>query len=136
KLKNGLDIYWESHGQGEPVLLLMGTGADHTFWGPQIGPYSERFRLIVIDARGTGRSCRPSEYQKTTARAMAEDAVQLLDALGIEKVHLGGMSIGGAVALEFALAYPERLLSLAAHCTWAKSDEWFIRAIETIEYPA
>jgi pimeloyl-ACP methyl ester carboxylesterase len=136
KLKSGLDIYYEIHGQGEPVLLLMGTGADHTFWGPQIGPYSSRYRLIVIDARGTGRSCRPSDWQNTTARAMAVDAAQLLDCLQIDKVHLGGMSIGGAVAQEFALAYPDRLLSLALHCTWAKSDEWFIRAIETIEYPA
>ena len=136
RLENGLDIYYESHGQGEPVLLLMGTGADHTFWGPQIGPYSKRFRLIVIDARGTGRSSRPKDWSKTTALTMAEDAKQLLDALDIDKVHLGGMSIGSAVAQEFALAWPERLLSLALHCTWGRSDEWFIRAIDTIEYPA
>lgn len=135
-LKSGLEIYYEIHGAGEPVLLLMGTGADHTFWQPQIGPYSERFQLIVIDARGTGRSSRPKAYLKTTARAMAQDAAQLLDVLGIEKVHLGGMSIGASVAQEFAIAWPERLLSLSLHCSWAKSDEWFIRAIETIEYPA
>lgn len=135
-LKSGLELYYEIHGEGEPVLLLMGTGADHTFWTPQIGPYSERFQLIVIDARGTGRSSRPKAYLKTTARAMAEDAAQLLDVLKIPKVHLGGMSIGASVAQEFALAYPDRLLSLSLHCTWAKSDEWFIRAIETIEYPA
>ena len=67
---------------------------------------------------------------------MAEDAAQLLDVLGIDKVHLGGMSIGASVAQEFAIAWPERLLSLSLHCSWAKSDEWFIRAIETIEYPA
>ena len=71
KLKSGLDIYYEVHGEGEPVLLLMGTGADHTFWTPQIGPYSERFQLIVIDARGTGRSSRPKDWTRTTMRAMA-----------------------------------------------------------------
>ena len=69
-------------------------------------------------------------------RAMADDAAQLLDVLGIEKAHIGGMSLGSTVSQEFALAYPERVLSLSLHCTWAKSDEWFIRAIETIEYPA
>lgn len=136
RLENGLDIYYEEHGRGEPVLLLMGTGADHTFWGPQVGPYSERFRLIVIDARGTGRSSRPKDWRQTTARTMAQDAKQLLDVLEIDRVHLGGMSIGSAVAQEFALAWPERLLSLALHCTWGRSDEWFIRAIDTIEYPA
>ena len=135
-LKSGLDLYYEIHGTGEPVLLLMGTGADHTFWTPQIGPYSERFQLIVIDARGTGRSSRPKSWSHTTMRAMADDAAQLLDFLKIEKAHIGGMSLGSTVSQEFALAYPERVLSLSLHCTWAKSDEWFIRAIETIEYPA
>lgn len=136
KLPNGIDLYYESHGAGEPVLLLMGTGADHTFWGPQIGPYSERFRLIVIDARGTGQSTRPKDWTKTTMRAMAQDAKLLLDHLEIEKAHIGGMSLGSTVSQEFALAWPERVLSLSLHCSWAKSDEWFIRAIETIEYPA
>jgi pimeloyl-ACP methyl ester carboxylesterase len=136
KLKNGLEIYYEVHGQGEPVLLLMGTGADHTFWTPQIGPYAERFQLIVIDSRGTGRSSRPKAWAQTTMRAMAEDAAQLLDFLSIEKAHIGGMSLGSTVSQEFALAWPERVLSLSLHCTWARSDEWFIRAIETIEYPA
>lgn len=135
-LKSGLDLYYEIHGEGEPVLLLMGTGADHTFWTPQIGPYSERFQLIVIDARGTGRSSRPKAWSGTTMRAMADDAAQLLDFLKIGKAHIGGMSLGSTVSQEFALAYPERVLSLSLHCTWAKSDEWFIRAIETIEYPA
>ncbi len=136
QLGNGLEIYYEVHGEGEPVLLLMGTGADHTFWTPQIGPYSERFQLIVIDARGTGRSSRPKAWLKTTLRAMAEDAARLLDHLKIDKAHVGGMSLGSTVSQEFALAWPERLLSLSLHCTWARSDEWFIRAIETIEYPA
>ncbi len=136
KLKSGLELYYEIHGEGEPVLLLMGTGADHTFWTPQIGPYSGRFQLIVIDARGTGRSSRPKDFTKTTMRAMADDAAQLLDFLRIEKAHVGGMSLGSTVSQEFALAHPERVLSLSLHCTWAKSDEWFIRAIETIEYPA
>src|SRR5262245_52066153 len=77
-LGNGLELYYEVHGEGPPVLLLMGTGADHTFWTPQIGPYSERFQLIVIDARGTGRSSRPRNYLQTTMRTMAEDAARLL----------------------------------------------------------
>ncbi len=135
-LSTGLDLYYESHGEGEPVLLLMGTGADHTFWGPQIGPYSERFRTIVIDARGTGRTTRPADPTTCTMRAMAEDALALLDALGIERAHLGGLSLGSTVAQEVALLAPERLLSLSLHGTWGRSDEWFVRAIETLEYPA
>jgi pimeloyl-ACP methyl ester carboxylesterase len=136
RLANGLDLYHEVHGRGEPVLLLMGTGADHTFWAPQVGPYSERFRTIVVDARGTGRSSRPADFTKTTMRAMAEDAIQLLDVLGIERAHVSGLSLGSTVAQEIALAAPQRVLSLSLHGTWARSDEWFVRAIETLEYPA
>jgi len=108
RVPDDIEIYYEEHGEGEPVLLLMGTGADHTFWGPQIGPYSERFRTIVIDSRGTGRSTRPAD--PTT--------------------------LGSAIAQEVALMAPERLLSLSLHGTWGKSDEWFIRAIDTLEVPA
>ena len=132
----GLRIWYEEHGAGEPVLLLMGTGADHSFWGPQVEAYSARHRLIVIDSRGTGRSSRPDDPTTCTARAMAGDALGVLDHLGIERAHLGGLSLGSAVAQEIALAAPERLLSLSLHGTWGRSDEWFVRAIDTLEEPA
>ena len=133
---NGIRIYFEEHGSGEPVLLLMGTGADHSFWGPQVDPYSEEFRLIIIDSRGTGQSTRPDDWRSCTAKAMASDAFGVLDHLGIERAHVGGLSLGSAVAQEMALAAPERLLSLSLHGTWGRSDEWFIRAIDTLAYPA
>ena len=64
---NGMRIYYEEYGSGEPVLLLMGTGADHTFWGPQIPAYSERHRTIIVDSRGTGQSTRPDDPTTCTA---------------------------------------------------------------------
>jgi pimeloyl-ACP methyl ester carboxylesterase len=136
KLPNGIELYWESHGSGEPVLLLMGTGADHSLWGPQVEAYSREFRLVTIDSRGTGQSTRPADPTTCTPSTMAEDAKLLLDHLGIERVHLGGLSLGSAIAQEFALAWPERLLSLALHGTWGRSDAWFRRMIDTLEYPA
>ena len=136
KIHDDVEIYYEIHGTGEPVLLLMGTGADHTFWGPQIGPYSERFQTIVIDARGTGRSTRPADPRTCSMQVMARDALGLLDHLGLERAHVSGLSLGSTVAQELALMTPERLLSLSLHGTWARSDEWFIRAIETLSYPA
>ncbi len=132
----GLRIWYEEHGSGEPVLLLMGTGADHTFWGPQVDAYAARHRLVVIDSRGTGRSSRPPDPTTCTASAMADDALGVLDHLGIERAHLGGLSLGSAVAQEVALRAPERLLSLSLHGTWGRSDEWFRRAIDTLEVPA
>ncbi len=135
-LPNGIDLYHEIHGDGEPVLLLMGTGADHSLWDSQVGAYAERHRTIVIDSRGTGRTTRPPDPTTCTPAAMAEDAVLLLDHLGIERVHLSGLSLGSAIGQEFALAYPERLLSLSLHGTWGRSDAWFNRCIDTLEYPA
>jgi len=137
-LPTGMEIYYEEHGprDAEPVLLLMGTGADHSFWGPQVDPYSERFRTFVVDARGTGRSTRPADPTTCSMRAMAQDALALLDHLEVEKAHLSGLSLGSTVAQEAALTAPERLLSLSLHGTWGRSDEWFVRAIETLEYPA
>lgn len=136
RLPNGIDLFYESEGSGEPVLLLMGTGADHSLWGSQVPAYRERHRVITIDSRGTGRSTRPKDPTTCTARAMAEDARHLLDHLDLPKVHLGGLSLGSAIGQEFALAWPERLLSLSLHGTWGRSDEWFVRAIDTLEYPA
>jgi len=133
---NGIRIYYEEHGTGEPVLLLMGTGADHSFWGPQIEPYSKEYQLIIIDSRGTGQSSRPEDWKSCTPKAMASDAFGVLDHLGIERAHVGGLSLGSAVAQEMAIAAPERLLSLSLHGTWGRSDEWFVRAIDTLAYPA
>jgi 3-oxoadipate enol-lactonase len=133
---DGIRIYYEEYGAGVPVLLLMGTGADHTFWGPQIPAYSARYRTIVIDSRGTGQSSRPADPTTCTAAVMARDALGVLDHLGIERAHVSGLSLGSAIAQEIAIGTPERLLSLSLHGTWGRSDEWFVRAIDTLEEPA
>ena len=106
RLPNDIELYHEVHGDGEPVLLLMGTGADHTFWTPQIEPYSKRFKTIVIDARGTGRSTRPADPTTCTMSVMAEDALHLLDHRGIERAHISGLSLVSTVAQELALMAP------------------------------
>jgi pimeloyl-ACP methyl ester carboxylesterase len=138
KLPNGIELYYEVTGPdgADAVLLLMGTGSDHTMWRPQVEAYSREFRLVTIDSRGTGQSTRPADPTVSTPFTMAEDAKFLLDHLGIDRVHLGGLSLGSAIAQEFAIAWPERLHSLALHCTWGRSDEWFKRMIDTLEYPA
>lgn len=138
KLPNGIEQYYEVTGPAgaEHAMLLMGTGSDHTMWAAQAEAYSREYRLITIDSRGTGRSTRPADPTVTTPFTMAEDAKLLLDHLGVGRVHLGGLSLGSAIAQEFAIAWPDRLHSLALHCTWGRSDEWFCRMIDTLEYPA
>jgi len=134
-LKSGPRIFYRERGQGEPLLLIMGTGADHTFWGPQIEAFSRTYRVIVYDARGIGRSETISPPSSCTMATMAADAAGLLQALAIPRAHISGLSLGSTVAQELALRHPRRVRSLQLHGTWARSDAWFRRMIDTLEYP-
>lgn len=133
RLSTGIEMYYEIHGEGEPLLLIMGTGAAHDFWQLQVPAYSQEYKTIVYDARGTGQTT--ATRPPYTVRSLADDAVALLDALGIKQAHVSGMSLGSATAQELAVNYPDRVLTLQLHVTWGRSDEWFRRCIETIEYP-
>jgi pimeloyl-ACP methyl ester carboxylesterase len=135
KLKNGLAIHDEEPGRGDPLLLIMGTGADRRFWAAQVPAYAERYRTIVYDSRGVGNSTVPADPQTCSMAAMADDAAHLLDHLGIASAHVSGLSLGSTVAQELALLYPAKVRTAQLHGTWGRSDEWFIRMIETLEEP-
>lgn len=135
ELPTGVGLYYEVAGSGEPVLLVMGTGADHTLWEQTAAAYADRFQVVVYDQRGTGQSDHPGDPESYTTRVLADDAAALLDALGIERAHVSGLSLGSAVAQELAINYPQRLLSLQLHCTWGRTDEWLRRLFEGMAYP-
>lgn len=135
KLGNGLEIRYEEQGRGDPLLLIMGTGADHRFWAAQVPACAERYRTIVYDSRGVGGSTVPEDPRTCTMAAMADDAAHLLDALGIESAHVSGLSLGSTVAQELAIRHPGKVRTAQLHGTWGRSDEWFIRMIETLEEP-
>ena len=108
-------IYWESRGRGEPLLLVMGLGVTLEGWSRLGPPLAERYRTILFDNRGTGRSSvPPGPY---TIETMAADAAAVLDAAGIERSHVFGISMGGMIAQEFALTWPDRVASLILGCT-------------------
>ncbi len=134
-LPSGLRLHYQERGEGVPLLLIMGTGADHTFWGYQVPAFAESYRVIVYDARGVGQSETVGPPESCTMAAMADDAAGLLEVLGIERAHISGLSLGSTVAQELALRHPGKVLSLQLHGTWAYSDDWFCRMIDTLEYP-
>ncbi|MEM8883203.1 MAG: alpha/beta hydrolase [Planctomycetota bacterium] len=134
-IATGLDMYYEEHGEGEPLLLIMGTGADHRFWAAQVPAYRERYRTIVYDARGVGQTTVPADPMSCSMALMADDAAALLDALGIESAHVSGLSLGATVTQELCLRHPNKVRTAQMHGAWAKSDEWFIRMIETLAFP-
>lgn len=113
----GARIYWDEQGQGSPILLIMGLGYTSALWHRIRPGLSQRFRTIAFDNRGVGLSdVPPGPYSIAT---MASDAAAVLDAAGVARAHVFGVSMGGMVAQEFALQYPARTVSLILGCTSA-----------------
>jgi 3-oxoadipate enol-lactonase len=113
----GIELYYESAGDGEPLLLIQGMSGTHVAWGePFRSALEAEFDCVVFDNRGVGLSGDVSE--PFTIAEMAADAAALLDALGIESAHVLGISMGGMIAQELALAQPDRLHSLTLGCSY------------------
>jgi len=112
---SGTKIYWEEAGSGDPLLLIMGLGYTHQMWHRSLPVMAERYRTIVFDNRGVGKSDVPSGPY--TIAQMAGDAAAVLDAAGVKRTRVFGISMGGMIAQEFALAYPDRVESLVLGCT-------------------
>jgi pimeloyl-ACP methyl ester carboxylesterase len=110
-----VSLYYESHGEGEPLVLIPGFGTGLWLWFKQTGGLARRFRTIVFDPRGVGRS--DGGRAPATIEACANDVATLLSALGVERAHILGVSFGGFVAQEFALAHPQMLSKLVLCCT-------------------
>jgi pimeloyl-ACP methyl ester carboxylesterase len=121
-----LRLFYAEAGQGDCLLLLTGLGGDHLAWAFQLAPFAARYRVVAFDNRGAGQSDAPDVPYST--RLMAEDALGLLDALGIPHAHVLGVSLGGMIAQELALAAPHRVRSLHLGCTLARPDP-FLRAV-------
>lgn len=115
-------IHYQVAGKGTPLVMIMGWGGDHTVWGFQLPAFSREFRCVVFDNRGSGQTDQPDI--RYTIRMMADDTVGLMDALGIDWAHILGVSMGGMIAQEIALNYPNRVRSLQLHCTLARPDAY------------
>lgn len=110
-------LYYETHGSGEPLALVMGLGGNVQAWGMQIPRLSQGYRVIAMDNRGAGRSDKPDEPY--SIEGMAEDLACVLDTAGVESAHVMGASMGGFIAQAFYHTHPERTRSLILVCTGA-----------------
>lgn len=108
-------IYWEEHGSGDPLLLIMGLGATHHLWHRVVPMVAPHYRTILLDNRGAGQSdAPPGPY---AISQMADDAIAVMDAANVNSARVFGASMGGMIAQELALAHPERVRSLILGCT-------------------
>ena len=119
---HGQTLYYEVHGEGEPLLCIGGLAMDSLGWALQIPAFSQHFRTVVFDNRDVGRSSYAEDDYEL--RDMADDALALADVVGLDSFHLLGISMGGAIAQEVALAAPERIRTLSLCVTWPGGGNW------------
>jgi 3-oxoadipate enol-lactonase len=119
------DIAYETAGSGDPLLMIMGFLADSRMWVLQTPAFAEHFTCITFDNRGVGMSSRPPGPY--SMEQMAADAIAVMDDAGIDRAHVLGISMGGAIAQHVALKVPERIRSLVLAATWCQPNQWLDR---------
>jgi len=125
----GLTINYDVQGVGEPLLLIPYTSADHACYAFQLPAYTEHFRCIAVDLPGSGESDKPPGPYST--HGYADQLAGFLGAIGIERAHVAGMSLGAAVGMHLAARHPERVRSLSLHSGWHASDDYLRSVVES-----
>lgn len=131
---NGINLYYEIHGQGPPLVWINGLGTEITEYQPIIQRLAEQFRVLAFDNRGAGRSDKPdSPY---SIEQMADDTAALMRAVGFEQANVAGISMGGRIALSLALRHPHLVRRLALISTGARSRgrRWRVRLLGLMTY--
>lgn len=126
---NDININYDQQGSGEPLILIPYLAADSACYAFQVAEYAKHFTCISIDPRGAGESDKPAGVYST--ELFAEDISGFMTALGIERAHISGLSLGAAVGLWLAAKYPEKVKSLSVHSGWTKSDSFLKTVVES-----
>ncbi len=111
----GVNLYYEIRGEGDPLIMIRGVGSNADHWYAQVPAFSEKLRVVIFDNRGIGRSDKPDIPY--TIGMMAQDTLGLMDALHIPRAHVLGISMGGMIAQEIAIRCPEKVHGLVLGCT-------------------
>jgi 3-oxoadipate enol-lactonase len=127
----GTKLRFETLGQGPPLLLVQGLGYARGGWGPVVQSLAERYTVTYYDNRGIGESDKPEGPY--TAGQLADDSAAVLDALGVERSHVVGASLGGMAAQELAVVHPERVDRLVLACTTPGGDGAYPMPRQTVE---
>jgi pimeloyl-ACP methyl ester carboxylesterase len=131
--RTGVTLNYEISGEGDPLLLVMGTSGSILLWGEMISRLAQDYRVIAFDNRGLGGSER-GEGEISVA-SLAEDASALLEALDIPRAHVMGWSLGSAVVQELALTHPDQVATAIMYATWARCDGFQRSVLSALRHP-
>jgi 3-oxoadipate enol-lactonase len=126
---NGIDIYYEVQGEGEPLVLIPYLAADQACYAFQVAEYAKHFTCFTVDLRGAGLSGKPDGSYST--ELLAEDIAAFMQAAGIDSAHVSGLSLGAATGMHLAAKHPERVKSLSLHSAWDATDPFLRTVVET-----
>ena len=129
-----LNVAYDIHGSGEPLLMINGIGAERAGWALQVPAISRVLMTITYDNRDVGETGPGRDPKPYAIRQFADDTAGLLDALGIESAHIVGASMGGCIAQEFAISHPDRARSATIICSWPRVDPWLAELWEQWEH--
>ncbi|MEO6956605.1 MAG: alpha/beta fold hydrolase [Antricoccus sp.] len=132
-VRTGVTLNYEVSGEGDPLLLIMGTSGSIPLWGELVPRLAEHYQVIAFDNRGLGGSERGDGPMSVAS--MAEDASALLEALEIPKAHMMGWSLGSAIVQEIAIAHPEQVASAVLYGTWAQCDGFQRSVLSALRLP-
>jgi len=125
---NGIEINYEVQGEGEPIVLIPYLAADQACYAFQVAEYAKHFTCYSVDLRGAGLSGKPEgEY---TTELLADDVAAFMQAAGVGRAHIFGVSLGAAAGMWLAAKYPERVRSLSLHSAWDKTDPFLTVIVE------
>jgi pimeloyl-ACP methyl ester carboxylesterase len=117
---NGITMNYEQQGSGEPLVLIPFLAADNACYAFQVADYAKHFTCISIDPRGAGETDKPDGTYST--ELFADDVAAFMQAIGVQRAHVSGVSLGAATGLWIAAKYPQLVKSLSLHSAWPKSD--------------
>jgi 3-oxoadipate enol-lactonase len=131
---NNLTMNYDQQGTGEPLILIPYLAADHACYAFQVAEYAKRFTCISLDLRGTGETDKPEGVYST--EDLADDVAAFMQAAGIRKAHISGLSLGAAVGMWLAAKHPSKVQSLSLHSGWPKTDPFLKTVIEGFQVMA
>ena len=131
---NNITMNYEQQGTGEPLILIPYLAADHACYAFQVAEYAKHFTCILLDLRGTGETDKPDGAYST--ETLADDVAAFMQAMGIRRAHVAGLSLGAATGMWLAAKYPDKVQSLSLHSGWPKSDPFVRTVIEGFQVMA